>query len=204
MTQTRLLAGFLLALLAPVAIAQTATVAVTHDDPDGLIEPGQVVRIDVNVTWREQRMTFAGLKGDARATPNFGTASNHTSIFPQGALINWGQAVGGGIVGADFAVTLNFGLWCYPWPPSSLGTALIGPILSFDWTAPTDAPGPVTFSFATPAAAPKVRLYATSASPNFSEAQTTFIPVTVTVVPAPAGLWLTPLLALPRRRRHHR
>ncbi|MEZ6235442.1 MAG: hypothetical protein R3B68_14745 [Phycisphaerales bacterium] len=171
---------------APLAWAETASVTVVHDDPDGLIEPGQTVRMDVLVEWEPASAWFAGLQGDLGPTPGVGAASNVTSIFPQSALVNWGQVAGGGITGLQFAIIPPFGMWCYPWPPpGGGGTGLIGPLVSYDWTAPTDYLGPISIDWRSPATVPNLRLFPTLSSPAFTEADTTFTPATLTVVPTP-------------------
>ncbi|MCB9840878.1 MAG: hypothetical protein H6809_04410 [Phycisphaeraceae bacterium] len=192
-------------LCAGVASAQTATVTVVHDDPDGLVEPGQTVRIDVLVEWEPATAWFAGLQGDLGPTPGVGAASNVASIFPQSALVNWGQVSGGGITGLQFAIVPPFGLWCYPWPPpGGGGTGLIGPLVSYDWTAPTDYLGPVSFDWRSPAGVPNLRVFPSLLSPVFIEASTAYTPATLTVVPGPGGAVVVGVAAALASRRSRR
>lgn len=181
--------------VASVAAAQSATVTVSHDDPDGIVLPGQTINVRVEVAWTggstSNWIRFAGLSGDALPTPRVGSSSNITSVFQPNGLISLGQPGQGGVLGVDVAITPIFGWGCYPWPPPATGpTTLAGPLVAFDWTAPTDFSGPVTFAFDPSPTSPSVRLYPSQSSPAWVEAQTTYRPVSITVIPAPAGLWI--------------
>ncbi len=194
-------------LLATPALAQTATVTVSHNDPDGIVEPGQTINVRVDVTWSpgssSNWILFAGLAGDVLPAPTTGTSSNVTSIFATSALANLGQPTSGGVVGIDIANPPTFGFsGCYPWPPPVNGpSSLAGEFIAFDWTAPTDNPGPVTFAFTPHPAHPGVRLFPSSSSANFIYAETTFLPITLTVTPAPASIAALAFALIPRRRR---
>ena len=64
-------------------------------------------------------------------------------------------------------------------------------------------PGVYTINWVAPGSAPNVRIYTSTASPAFTEAQTTYRGATITVTPAPASLALVGLggLVAGRRRR---
>ena len=192
------------------ALAQLgAWVTVSHNDPDGIVLPGQTINVRVDVTWTpgssNQWILFAGLAGDVLPSPSVGTSSNITSVFVPSGLVSLGHASQGGVVGVSVANPPNFGLGgCYPWPPPAQGpSSLAGPFVAFDWTAPLDAPGAVTFAFAASASVPNVRLFPSTTSPAFIEVPTAYVPVTLTVVPGPGTLGLLGLISAVggRRRR---
>lgn len=180
------------------SLAQTAVVTVVHDDPDGFVEPGQAVRIGVMVDWAGG-IQLAGLAGSLGPTPDVGVASVPTTPLG-GPLVNVGAPLGGGIVGYDVASI----------PPSfTAGPSIIPgwafppiPVLEYTWTAPA-TPGVVEFDFVASPLAPNVRLYTSLVSPAFTEAQTTYVGTSLTVVPGVGSVWMlgAAAAALARRRR---
>lgn len=63
------------AAMTAIASAQSAQIVVSHDDPDGIVNPGQMVRITYHLGWG-QFFALASMKGDAIVTPNEGGAFN--------------------------------------------------------------------------------------------------------------------------------
>ncbi len=188
------------------AIAQSATVTVSHNDPDGFVEPGQSVRVRVVVTYA-QAISFWEIRGSAIAEPNVGTASNN--VFPheypaaQQLIVNAGALNAGSVVDVRVRSGDNGfffgGTTMPPWsnPPLT--------ILQFDWTAPS-VPGDVAFDWRPYGALPQVWLIAPLVSMTSPvPAATTYLGTSLTVIPAPtAPLTLTAglgTLGLIRRRR---
>lgn len=169
--------------LACPALAQSATVTVSHNDPDGLVDPGQVITVRVDLSWLPVP-SLAGLAGDLLPTPSRGSSANITSALPRGPLVQLGTPIQGGVVGIAIRAPSN----------------LSGPIVAFEWTAPLNAPGPVTFAFIPSPATPNVRIFPASGSQGFVEAQTTFISASLTVVPSPATVAVLGAGLLLRRR----
>ncbi|MCB9840381.1 MAG: hypothetical protein H6809_01855 [Phycisphaeraceae bacterium] len=192
-------AGMLCAAMASAAAtAQTATVIVSHDDPDGLVEPGQAVRIGVMVDWTGG-IQLAGLAGSLGPTPDVGIASSPSSPLG-GPLVNVGTPLGGGIVGYDVASIPPF----FTAGPNVIPSWAFPPIpvLEYTWTAPA-TPGVVEFDFTPRALAPNVRLYTSLLSIAPVEAQTTYVGTSLTVVPGVGVLWAfgAAAVVVGRRRR---
>ncbi|MCA9288762.1 MAG: hypothetical protein KDA05_09275 [Phycisphaerales bacterium] len=164
-------------------LGQTAVLSVMHNDPDGLVEPGQSVRIYATIEY-SGAVQIAGVAGSLLATPNVGAAgAPYTPLG--GILVNVGMASGGGIEGYDVASVPPFFTGGLTLPGWSLSPSLI---LEYQWTAPA-TPGVVEFDFVASPLAPNVRLYAQLQSPAFTEAQTTYVGASLTVVPSVGVLW---------------
>lgn len=175
-----------------------------HSDPDGIVLPGETVSVRASVTW-SSAIQFAGLHGDARATNDLGVASSIGSALggPLPPLWVFGVPAGGSVVGFDVATTPAF----FQGSPSWYLFQNTGfDVLKFDWTAPTVAvPTVVRFDFVAASIAPNVRLYPSTNSPAFVDAQTTYIGTSILVLPAPGGVLVLAAagLASARRRRAH-
>jgi len=192
-------------LVAPLAAGQTTTLSVTHNDPDGLVVPGETVKVTATFAWIITS-GFGWIQGDVRATGDLGTAANPT--FPYGYLplpttvVQPGTPSGGSILDIDIRsgdVSPWF-LGTPPRPPWGLQTGLI--LTQFDWTAPV-TPGVVRFDWVPDPTQPLpiVLRYFTGSSLAIP---TTYVGTSLTVVPAPASalslaLGLTALSV--RRRR---
>lgn len=187
--------------LASLANGQAATMRVTaNGGAAAVVAPGANVVIDATVSFTPG-MQFAGTKGNLNVQGNVGSGSGFTSDFAAGALVNLGAFTGGSRTGMDIAVTPAFFTGGFMVPPSgnSAGIKLANYTLS---TAGVAA-GTYTVAWNADATAPSVRLFASTASPNFSEATTTYVGATITITPAPASLALVGLggLVAGRRRR---
>ncbi len=172
------------ALINP-ALAQSATVTVSHNDPDGIVFPGQVLTVRLDAAWTGPAPQ-AGLTGDLLPSTPVGVSSNLFTVLPPGPSVTLGTLGQGGVVGFDARFPANPG----------------GAILAFDYTVPANHLGPITFSFNPLATSPNLRLYPAVGGPNFVLVQTSFAPASVTVIPAPAALCtliLAPLAATRRR-----
>ena len=196
---TLLAAGF----MAPRSLAFDVTFTTSHNDPDGLVTPGQVVRISSVLNWSDPTVQFAGLKGDLMPTPRVGTSSNRASPFPPGGLVNLGQLIGGGVDNIDIATTPAFFTGGIPTQPTANWFGM--DVVSFDWTAPTDYLGLVTFDLELDPTAPVIRFFPSVSSPIWVPTNQTLVPATLTVVPAPP-IWLSAIMsplamATPSRRR---
>ena len=186
--------------LAGIASAQSATMTVTANGGAAVsVAPGTAVNIAATATWGGTNVQFAGLKGAIKVAGDAGAGANFTSAFTAGGLVNLGAFTGGSRTGIDIAVTPAFFTGGFIVPPSGNNTGLnIG---SYQLTIAT--PGVYTVGFAADATAPNIRLFPSTASPAFVEAQTTYVGATITVTPAPASLALVGLggLVAGRRRR---
>lgn len=185
--------------------AQTATVTVAHDDPDGLVVPGQLVHLDVTVRCTDF-LLFLRLDGGVFATPDVGIASNnmfgHSSPATTiSTIIDPGFAVGGSVrdVRMQSGFTTIFGI--PPAPPwiNAGTTGLV--LLRFDWTAP-QALGSVQFDWSSAATALNPVFYVGSTSVPLP---TTYVGTSLNVVPAPAASGLLAVgLGLTTARRRSR
>lgn len=189
-----------LALLIPLMLTglahaqATATVTTTvAGGPAITVEPGTPVRIAVRIA--HDQFSVAGVYGGTIVTDNAGIASNFSTTIPSLPTVNFGSFVGGSRVGASIEFVP---LWTGPTPPSGTNPM---PVWDYDLTLAN--PGTYQVNWVSPSATPYVRLYSSVGAFNFTEAQTTYIGATITVLPAPtslAPLALTATIA-PRRRR---
>lgn len=198
----------LLLLFSCQCSAQTATVSVTHNDPDGVVAPGQTVEITTTVSWTHTNAVGLGrISGSVGATPNLGVASD--PHFPSAYItnpqqtINMGSAVGGSVTGVlvDPAVPYWI-LFALPiGTPWFFNTGIA--FHRFNWTANSE-PGVVAFEFASDPTHPDPTFVWSGPGPLFVSFPTTYLGTSLTVIPAPpvaavAGLGLA--LSVPRRRR---
>lgn len=195
-----------LVLCASGVSAQTATVVVSHDDPDGIVAPGETIRLRVWHT-RSVESILAGIAGDLEATGDLGSSGNTSSelalsftsqLYPNTP----GTPSGGSIRGVSYEFvshplfTFNLVEAYSRWGGVEA--------LSFDWTAPAvSQPTTVEFNWIPSAAYPNVR----AILPSYSQLNWAFLPTTytgasLTVLPSPpAGALVIPLALLGARRR---
>ena len=185
--------------------AQEAIVAVTHNDPTGVVAPGQTIQISVTVSWTASGSFLEEIRGGVRAIPNLGSASDprfpymHYSATPS-TIVNPGTVVGGGVVGLHLQA---YGaIWVWSSFPEPWNHSHGFEVLRFDWTAPL-TPASVSFEFAPDPAAPNPTFLGPITVTPFT-VPTTFLGTSLTVIPAPpvaavAGLGLA--LSARRRRR---
>ena len=187
------------------ALAQTATINVVHDDPDGIVLPGQTVRITVLASFDAPPFAMlAGLSGNTINGGAQGTASNLSSWYQQGALVSHGTPVGGSVFGLSIAVTPPFFGGCgFILPQCTWNTDVH--MLEFDWQADeVTTPQLAEFNFLASPTMPGLLAYLNpGGSPNWTLLPTTFTGTNLLVLPAPAvGTTLAAgALLLGRRRR---
>ena len=202
----RLVSALVPAVLTGIAAAQTATLAVSHDDPDGIVLPGETVRI---TTWhtRSGSSILAGIGGDIVASGDLGQAANFGSYLQPPSShptypSSWGTPAGGSVLGIQFEFVSHpmFVFVVQPIYGQSSGVE----ILSYDWTAPSVAQSTtVDFDWVPSAAFPDV--YAIV--PPYNGLHWAYLPTTYTgtsliVLPTPATLGVVGLgVLVPRRRR---
>ena len=197
------------------ALAQTASVEVTHDHPTGVVEAGEVVQISVRLKWTGDLLVHS-IVGDAIASPDLGTASNQ-AFLPGGpvslplTIVNLGVAQAGSVLGIDIQSgyhpgSPNMPIGYAPWVTYYSGGMPIGDIgfLRYDWTAPSQ-PGVVNFDWVGAASKPDPLFYKLLPLPPSltpTAFPTTYTGTSLTVIPAPsAALFLLGATALARRRR---
>ena len=184
------------------AFAQSAVIEVVHDDPDGVVLPGETVRVTVLASFSGALM-LAGLSGDAINSGVEGEASSLSSWYPRGALVNWGTPIGGSVYGLEIATTPPvFGGCGIIWPHCGWNTDVH--MLEFDWQAPdVAAPSHANFDFVVSPTLPGLLVYASMNSPTWTVLPTTYIGTSLTVLPAPGSASLLAALGLfaARRRR---
>lgn len=189
--------------LAGSACAQSASIVVTHNDSDGVVSPGQTVRITCHLSWTE--WTYLGaMLGDAVTSPNLGLAASPVTAFNHGflnAAIYPGTPEGGSIRGfVAFETLAAFSLHTpgFEWAAGGIDA------LSFDWTAPgPEAAGTYAFTFEGAAGPGAIQLFPPSALQPVP-VPTTVTPASLIVTPAPASVLLLGSLAARTSRRVRR
>ena len=184
------------------ASAQTATLTVSHNDPDGIVLPGETVTITSTVAWSGGLFTFWELRGGVTATDDLGSASNTRfgyqsySSTPD-TIVDPGETRGGSVDDAHFFSALFYGFWqVFPQPWSTSGGLNV---LQFEWTAPA-VPGTVEFQWDPDPTLPDIWLV--PALPPGVAAQSTYHGTSLTVIPGPASaLPILAALFVPHRRR---
>lgn len=190
------------ALIATHSSAQSASVTVTHNDADGILLPGEIVRVQFAVSWSPSpAWMLASLRGDAVTSPNGGELINRGSDFQSGQLVNLGSVSGASVIG--------FEAWHQPpgWVPSITPPFVTTPALAawFDWRAPTNT-GTYQFKWNPHAQQQSILLwyrFGTQITPT--AASTTYFGASIIVVPTPPSGGLILVFAAwfaPVRRRH--
>lgn len=180
-----------------VAAGQSAHIVVTHDDPNGLVEPGQMVRINLQVSWEFLPLGWllARVEGDAAVAPDLGIASNPATALNFGTPVvnvTLGTPVAGSIRGFRFAQW--FGPFLVPGSHNAEGLDF----LWYDWEAPS-TPGEYAFNFDYDPQTQGVWLLNGPSAPV--KAALTTQGATLTVVPAPGALVVLGAGVACRRRR---
>lgn len=201
----RLWVGCIAGLAGLDANAQTARVDVSHNDPDGIVFPGETIRVTVLHTrdGGPLEMTFlAHAEGDVTVSPNLGQTSEVESPFipAPGTMwtVNAGSPSGASLLGfeVDFPLHPDF----YIWHPTLWVIPEID-LLSFDWTAPSVAsPTGFTFNWAPSPIHPNIEIYNVSQIQSYP-IPTTYTSASIVVLPAPAGLVIAAAAVAARRRR---
>lgn len=204
MSTARLLfAGFAIAAPTPALFASTATLTVGHDDPDGIVLPGETVRITATLAWTGQS-GFGYFAGSVRATDDAGTASNpsfpYSFVQLPATVVQPGTPSGGSILDVDIQsgdVSPWFG--SPPLSPWGLQGGLIQ--TQYDWTAPVSA-GEVEFDWISDPGTPLPVVFRYFSGSSLAM-PTTYLGTSLTVVPAPGSAFLLGVAGLsgPRRRR---
>lgn len=185
-------------------LAQQAMVVVSHNDPDGLITPGQSVQITTTVSW--QGATFLEeIRGSVRAGPDIGVASSN--VFPHATyasvplttIVDPGEAMGGSV--NNMHLFAAAAVWVATFSQAAPWQFRLGfDVLRFDWTAPA-TPGVVEFDFSPDQILPQPTFLGPSVSPF--TLPTTYFGTSLTIIPAPASAAVLAIAgaALGRRRR---
>lgn len=183
-------------------------VRVTHDDPDGVVTPGQTVQFTVLMDWEPSTAVMWHMTGNLLASPNAGLALNPEiglailpGTLPQQAILMPGTPSGGSIFGFELfsSMTLQVGGgWVFP--PWNQSTNV--PILEFDWIAP-GSPGRVDFGWQPAGVAATPLFNMNNATGPISSLSTTYSGASLVVVPSPASIatLLVARTACLRRRR---
>jgi len=185
-------------------VAQFATLTATHNDLDGLVVPGETVRIRASVAKLAGARFLWEVKGDLVSAFDVGHAANNRFpgglIVNPGAILNMGTVDGGSVRGVHIQVYDQWALsgTLAPWPPWSYPSVNI---VEYDWTAPS-TPGVVDFNWQPSPDLPEV-WYALAQIWTIGPVPTTYVGASLTVVPAPAWgvLLVCGSLAASRRRR---
>ncbi|MCA9289395.1 MAG: hypothetical protein KDA05_12455 [Phycisphaerales bacterium] len=202
MSERRICVLVVAAGVVSAASAQSASISVVHNDPDGIVAPGEVVRITATLDWTNF-LLLSKIEGDLLASPNLGSASNN-AFAHQGAYLNPpvsidpGSPDGGSIV--DVVIDSGNVGWLFGPPiPAPWGSNQIH-FLEYDWTAPTTL-GVVEFNWTGAAASPDPVFFTAA---GYVTLPTTYTGASLTVIPAPASAALLAPLAIATVRRRER
>lgn len=192
-----------IAVIAAECSAQPGILSIAHNDADGVVEPGQVVRIQANLAKPAGAAFLWEIRGDLLASPKLGIGSNNRFPYPGSngsAIVNMGTIDGASVRGVHIHVNDQLALsgTTGPWPP--WGWQSFG-IVQYEWTAPT-TPGVVEFNWQPSPDLPEI-WYALPQIWTTGPIPTTYVGTSLTVVPAPASgvLLAGGLLLIGRRRR---
>lgn len=169
--------------LSTVVHGQSAIIAVTHNRPTGVVQPGETVRITATLSWIGA-IQAATIAGDLNASPNQGTAAN-----PEGAWgwwsapPNFGTPTAGSIMGVDLRVNPWFFVGAVS--PYVVATGL--EFVWYDWTAPSTT-GTVEFNWVPHPEYPNPLFYLTFMTEVRSPLPTTYSGTSITVIPAPVTM----------------
>lgn len=183
----------------PPCWAQSATLALTHDHPTGIVSPAETITLTLTLSWTGAWQA-ARVAGDAVSTPDIGTAfgNGSTGSVSIGPLVTFGTPVAGSVRGVDMGSGPNFFGILSPWEVSPLS------MMRYSWTAPA-TPGLVEFDFTPHPDVPDALFYIQPLSTIRSPLPTTYLGTSITVIPAPASVITSALAGLAmgtgRRRR---
>ena len=172
--------------LSVAALGRSVTLTVTHDDPDGVVAPGETVRVTARFE-RTPGLSFLGiLAGDLVASPDIGEASGVAwPVFDVGPILTLGAASNGSVRGLDAAFSPPF--FITPPPAQTLEAY---DFLRFDWTAPSVVtPTEVAFEFDL--------MLSQSATSGSSQVHMYLGATSVSPVPVPTTTVGTSLVVLP-------
>lgn len=192
MGRDRLIAAMLGGSMAMVAArAQQAELFISHDDPDGMVEPGQVVRMEIRLNWSGV-FQVAALRGDVTASPGLGEVSGQAGPSPGSYFTPWSSSLGAPVDGGLRAIALEF-IWigftgglvlpCV----SGCNAVWCGTWVSWDWTAPVvEQPTQVAFGFTARAGETGLAGYVAS-TPLTTPMGVEVVGTALTVTPAPGS-----------------
>jgi hypothetical protein len=191
-------------LAAGLASAQHADLTITHDDPDGIVLPGQTVNFELRISWTSA-FQILRVSGDIAAADNLGLASGLAGPTPGELFAPWSSSLGTPAGGSIDNINLEFiplffvaGLPpCVSYAPS----ANLGPFLSWQWTAPA-TPATIDIDFIPELGTTGVWALMSPVTPFANPMPTTYHGTSLTVIPAPAALAALAVGAVlaPRRR----
>lgn len=189
MRHTHQIAVFVFGLAVAPALAQTGALTITHNDPDGLVTPGQVVEFNVALDWSDSYF-FWEIAGGVNASPNLGAAGNpqfgaSNPPIIAATVINPGVASGGGVNGVHVLSGFNPGsgfppVFAAPWWADGFS------LLRFEWTAPAN-PGTVDFAWTPRPDLPNPLIFTSHLTSTPTPIPTTYLGTSLTVVPTPAS-----------------
>lgn len=175
------LAVVALGFIAASAWGQSARVTVSHDDPDGIVFPGQTVTITLKIA-HEGFFMVADWRGDAVASPDLGTAQN--PIFGVGPSpgVTYGLPDHGSVRGSVFHAFSPF----FTPPPYTPWSTPEFEFLHYLWIAPV-TPGQVAFNWMPAPGFPSVQGYLSPISVDPTSYPTTYLGTSLTVIPNPSA-----------------
>lgn len=191
-------AALLAACTFPALAQPTATVTITANGQSAVtVEPGEPVAINMRITYAGG-VTLALIQGDARLAPSAGAGSAFEFHLGTGPLIaSTGAFVGGSRLGID---AMQGPMVFFEWPDPRWTFQPVN-VLSYQVTFAPEEAGTYSIAWQGSASNPNIRVYTSAISAIQTPAQTTSIPATITVTPAPASLALLALAPLATRRR---
>lgn len=193
------------ALAGTHCLGQHADFTVAHDDPDGIVLPGQTVSFELRMTWTGA-FQILRLSGDVSASGDLGVASGLIGPTPGGLFAPWSSSLGTPAGGSVDDVNLVFTpAFFIPQPPPCVSlwpSGDLGPFLSWQWTASaTPTPTTVNFNFLPDPGTTGVWA-SLDPTPVPVPLSTTFHGTSLAVVPAPTALaaLVGGVFLAPRRR----
>jgi hypothetical protein len=161
----------------------TAQIYLETDAPGGIVSAGQSVHMRVMVDWTGG-VQFAGALFRVDLEGNAGQASNFASIFPP-IFFRVGTVTGGSVRNIDLATVAPFHLGGFFVPPFNEPTL---PLVEYDWVAPTLPHGStIDLTMDNDGLRQGAFIFTTPGSAAWAVADTTFVPYTFTIAPAPAS-----------------
>ena len=173
---------------------QAATLAVSHNDPDGIVAPDETVRLTVSMSWTPASAVLWRVAGDVVASPNLGVASNPAiglaflpgaPISPE-AILEPGTPSGGSVTGMEVFSSYFSPSGVIVLPPWNQSTNVA--LFEFDWTAPNAPGATVDFAWAPSPSLPSPELILNYAGGPVTSVPTTYSGTSLLIVPTPASL----------------